>query len=90
MDKKIKALINEYAGDKAWGNFVYGLGITEEQHTPIEELRAVIACKLGNNESRAIAWFQKSIPALDGRIPDELLTQDYGIIVLRSLAMRMP
>ena len=90
MVDEIKILISEYAGDVAWSRFVSNLDIESDQSAPHDELKAVITRVLGDDETRAEAWFRKKIPALGGHTPDYLLDNVQGLVALRSLVMRMP
>ena len=90
MSKCIQKFVNEYAGDVAWDNYVSALGIKKSWPTPLDELRAVIVNRMGDNESRACAWYEKQIPALDGDTPRQILNQSDGLIAIRCLVMRMP
>ena len=88
---------NEYPGDHAWREFVavfrpawqkwqdkdtYRLGLGDE------EVAIVLTTTMG---TYAADWFAKPCGALGKRTPIEVLTNERaGIVVIRTLLMRMP
>ena len=86
-----------YPGDRAWEDYVSAFQNDwlklKNKHffldvTGDEGFAIVLSYILENN---IVRWFEKSIPALGGHSPREVLNKcDNGKNVLRALIMKMP
>lgn len=90
----LKTLNLEYPGDEAWKRFVNTVSKTETSkllNIKIDnDIFNVATYHIGNME-KAIEWLDKEVPALDGKSPYEVFTNEInGKIIIRSLLMRMP
>ncbi len=93
----LDVLVSEYPGDAAWRHFV-------EVFQPAWAVRPgkdKFLAAIGNTEmavvlaaildDQAVPWFDRTIGALDGRSPREVLRNDpNGETALRTLVMRLP
>lgn len=89
MKNDVLFLAKEYKGDVAWEEFVSSFGVNNKLER-LDELKAVIVKKLGGSEIRMNIWFDKKISALGGNTPNAILLRKDGLIMLRTLVMRMP
>jgi uncharacterized protein (DUF2384 family) len=93
----IQILRDEYPGDNAWDRFVAVFRPSWEsrtdkefylRHLKSEDVAVVLAGDMGN---RAIEWFSSPAQALENRSPRDVLeSEQFGLLILRSLLMRMP
>jgi hypothetical protein len=93
----IDILRAEYPGDEAWSRFVdvFRPAWDEARNTYSsfaelgnEEIAIVLSATLG---SEAVPWCSRPCGALGRRTPSDVLkTEAHGLVILRTLLMRMP
>lgn len=93
MIKNIDCFYLEYPGDSKWE--VYASLARNENISELgkefpfldEKILQVIQVKLGK---RASVWLSAPNPAIDGISPEKLSEFDGGVVMLKTLLMRMP
>lgn len=95
--RSIDVLKNEYLGDALWGQFVAifrpawnnwpdkNMYITKLVY---EDIAIVLTAEMGQG---ALLWFDTPVIALEQQSPRQILNlESNGLIILRSMIMRMP
>lgn len=92
----LSSLEYDYSGDSEWEDFSSSFSVDCADLSALtktgvpKDIAKVVVWKLGCNKERAIHWVDKKIPALEGRSPRQVMSEEKGIIIIRSLLMKMP
>ena len=90
----LEAVRTEYPGQSAWERFVLTNSEADNGDFTVSsvdrDMLLVMLNKVGNLD-QAQHWFQKLIPALDGRSAEDVISNvPEGREIVRTVLMRMP